>query len=900
VKDLFARAAELEGAAREAFLERNTAGDPELRARVDELLEADAEASTFLEGAPGGVDGIEGAASWLGRRIGAYEVVGELGRGGMGVVLLGQRADGRYRRRVALKVVPASLVQGQLLARFHVEVRILAELDHPNIARLLDAGDTPEGLAYLVMELVDGPRIDHWADDRSLGIRERLDLFRSVLEGIDYAHRRGVVHRDLKPSNILVTRDGVPKLVDFGIAKLLDAENGGASVAPHTRTALRVMTPEYASPEQVRGEVVDGRSDVYSLGVVLYRLLTGRAPYALDATEARAAERIICDRTPGRPSDAVTRTVPVVADATQPQPDPDLLARLRSSTLDRLRRSLRGDLDTIVLHALAKEPERRYPTAGAFADDIDRYLDGRPVRARRPGPIYKASRFLRRRRVAVTVAAAAVVGLSALTWQTRVADAQRRMARANSAELAGLVTSVIATLNTDMAGEDQGPTATRAAAVSAALASLNELADRVEGPPGPELLRALAQAYSEVGVVQGHPLSPSLGRLDEAQQSLETALDLWRRTAAADGGSLRARAETAATGVLLSDVYRFRGDQQAAGLALNDAEAVVDSLLAEGAADGFVLSAVSMVYERQGWQADGRGDLEVAVRYVNALSDLALRAAELAEEGPQRVGALEEVVLARSQEGYMLSKAGRSEEAVLANLAAVQLGDSLASLPGATRRMRDIQAGMWNQLGWRYNDADRPTEAAVAFTRALELTREMARADPHNTSLTVALGTYLEGRGQAHIRGEHWEQALADHRESLKLLTPTLEERPLNAFTVLQSHRQIGEALTRLGRYDEAAAAYATSLELAERMFRSDTAFAGARKVLALSHLSHALHHRLRAEATGDPSFCGPAEVADASGQAYWDWLRERGQLFVGEELIWSDFRDMMPEGACS
>jgi eukaryotic-like serine/threonine-protein kinase len=670
VKALFLEAADLDPGARQLFLDRETGGDPVLRGQVEEMLAADEGAGDFLEESasgllaggvaellaqtaafqggflPGGAPGLPSPSPWVGRRFGPYEVVGELGRGGVGVVLLGVRADGRYDRKVALKVVPASMVQGHLADRFRTEIRILGELDHPNIARLLDAGETPEGLAYLVMEYVDGPRIDHFADGGSLDVRARLALFRKVLDGVDYAHARGVVHRDLKPSNILVSASGEPKLVDFGIARLLEPREEGSSQPDPTRSALRMMTLEYASPEQVRGESLDPRTDVYSAGVVLYRLLTGFPPYSLDTTAPYGAERVICEEAPTRPSIVVTRAAGGASPGiTVPQGDPDILARQRSSTRDRLQRQFRGDLDTLVLHSLSKERERRYATAGAFGDDIDRYLEGSPIRASAPGLGYRTRHFLRRRRVALAATLAASLALLAVGSQAREAHLQRTAAETRSVELTGVVNSVLQTLDRDMAGEDLGPTATRAAAVEAAVRSLDEVLARSTESPGPELLRELANGYRQVGMLQGHPFSPNVGRVEESQQSFERSLDLWTRLAATDGGSLEARMGIANTQVLLGDIHRNRGNVRETARLLEQARATTDSLAREHPETTPLLRSQIVVHERLTWQAEAQGDLPGAVALAERMSGFSARLAALTPPGAARASSVEALAL---------------------------------------------------------------------------------------------------------------------------------------------------------------------------------------------------------------------------------------------------------------
>lgn len=887
IRRLFEQAADLPDDARAAFLDREAGIGSELRSRVDELLDADHETTGFLD-SPASGDALGAEGPWEGQTFGSYRVERELGRGGTGVVFLARRADGRYEREVALKVVPAALLQRNLAERFRSEVRILAELDHPNIAGLLDAGETEEGLAYLVMEYVDGASIDRYADDSRLDLRSRLRLFRRVLDGVHFAHRRGVVHRDLKPSNILVTREGDPKLVDFGIAKLVADSSGSAP----TRTMQRMLTPDYASPEQVSGDAVDARSDVYSLGVVLYRLLTGRPPYALTTTELAHSARVICEEVPVRPSDALNRR----AQGSSQGADSETLAGLRSSTEERVRRTLKGDLDTIVLHALAKEPAARYPTAGAFGEDIDRYLDGRPIRARKPGVLYRARRFVRRRGVALTAASIMAAGVIISAWQAREAALQRRMVATNSAELTTLVRSVLTTLNTDMAGEDQGPTATRAVAVETAVAALDTLASRAERGPSTDLLEALATAYREAGTVQGHPTSANVGRPEDAKESFERAIEYWRQLGESDPLEVSSRVELAVTHVLLSDLHRSRGQNDAAAVELDQAEAIMDSLRVRHQPDRATLGALAMVYEGQAKLAEIRGDLESTATYVEQMSDVARGSAALSPEGSARLGALEEVVLALQSESYVRSRTGAVERAIDVQWEAVRLADSIAELPGSTQRMASIRSVAWSQLGWRYNDADRPDEAVEAFDRAVGFQRQLRDADPGNQAAQGALGQLLAGRGQAHVRAERWEEALADHRQAIELVSSLAEAVPAAQYIIAQSWRQVGEAQSHLGRFVEAHEAHERSLSGTRELLNADPTAAFPKKLQAFALYSQGVYYRLRALQTGDAAWCTPAGEAMAMGVELWDGLRAQGQVFPGEQRIWEDFLTPPPD----
>jgi serine/threonine protein kinase len=337
------------------------------------LLEADARSDSFTAqpfGIARDVFDETGEEQFAGRHFGSYEIIREIGRGGLGAVYLAVRSDGEYRKEVALKLIRRGLDTDDILRRFRNERQILAQLDHPNIARLIDGGTTDDGLPFFVMEYVKGEPISTFCESHQLDTNQRLELFRKVCGAVTYAHQNLVIHRDLKPSNILVTDDGDPKLLDFGIAKLLTAES---ETFTQTAPALRAMTPEYASPEQVRGERITTASDVYSLGVLLYELLTGEKPYRLKTRTTEEISRAITDQEPERPSTAI-----------------------RSN-----QRSLQGDLDNIVLMAMRKEPHRRYASAAALADDIRRHQEGLPIAARPNTFSYRTGKFIRRHRASV-------------------------------------------------------------------------------------------------------------------------------------------------------------------------------------------------------------------------------------------------------------------------------------------------------------------------------------------------------------------------------------------------------------------------------------------------------------------------------------------------------------------
>ena len=473
-----------------------------------------------------------------GQQLGDYKIISLIGEGGMGEVYLAE--DTKLGRKVAIKLLKLGLGTANFIRHFHQEERILAGLTHPNIAQLYGGDVTKNGLPYFVMEYVEGARLDDYSRSKQLSISERLSLFRRICSAVSYAHHRLVIHRDLKPANIRVTIEGEPKLLDFGIAKLLDP---GTAAIEETMTFASVMTPDYASPEQVRGEIMTTASDVYSLGVVLYELLTGQKPYKIDNRTPTAIARAITEQEPTKPSSAAVSHKSEI----------------------RNQKILRGDLDNIVLKALRKEPERRYPSVDQLSEDIRRHLEGRPVIARKDTLGYRTSKFVARNKIAVAAAAVVIVsligGIATSGWEAHRADQQRARAERRFNEVRQLANSLLFELHGAIENLP-GSTAARELLVKRALEYLDSLAQEAENDVS--LQRELASAYVKVGNVQGNPNNANLGDTAGALQSYRRAQQIADQILTGNPMDSEARRSVAVIQEKMSDVQGVIADLTAA------------------------------------------------------------------------------------------------------------------------------------------------------------------------------------------------------------------------------------------------------------------------------------------------------------------------------------------------
>ena len=772
------------------FLGSRCNGDASLRDDVESLLAAHRRAAGFIDMPAATLHARlfddDEPDRLVGQIIGHWEVLKRIGTGGMGAVYLARRADLQYEQQVALKLIKRGMDTEAVLRRFRNERQILAGFDHPNIARLLDGDTTEDGRPYFVMEYVEGLPIDTYCDQHALSVDERLRLFREVCAAVSYAHRRAVIHRDLKPSNILVDANGVPKLLDFGIARLLHP--GRAADAPATLLEQRAMTPEYASPEHVRGEAVTTACDVYSLGVILYRLLTGKLPYRSNGAAADESPHEMGDTEVARPS-----------------------AVAEGETGKRLR----GDLDNIVLMALRREPERRYSSVEQFSEDIRRHLESLPVRARRDTLAYRAVKFVRRNAsasiAATFVVLSLVAGIVMTTWQARRAREQEAIALAEKAraehrfdEVRQLARSVLFDYH-DAIKDLSGATAIRERLVKDGLAYLDSLAG--EASDDPELQRELAAAYDRVGDVRGENYSAaSKGDIAGATDSYMKALRIRERLASASPSDLQNRRELAASyrkiGMQLSATAESaRGEEF-----LRKGVDVLEQVAAERPDDVEIRQELAASYNALGLALEGSGD--VAGTLASHRKALALREALVAAD-PMNPKLERSVVISEINLGRALVLGGDIEGGIASNRKALARSEDLLAQSSSSADYRRLLANTYQNDG-DYRAIQRDFDGAVkSFRTKLAFDEQSLAEDPQNAVARfdiaythIRLGFLLAEMGRHAESLVHYRKALAQFDE---LDADTSEDLNLR-FRVLTARAGIARMQAELGERGDALA----------------------------------------------------------------------------------------------
>jgi len=786
------RAIELDPAERAGYLDQACAGDLELRSEVESLMGSFERAGdTFLGGRAidaAGVDVEPAPEAVAGQRIGPYQVVEEIGHGGMGVVYRAVRADDQFRKEVAIKVMRNGLSDEISVQRFRAERQILANLDHPNIARLLDGGAV-DGRPYVLMEYVQGVPIDEYCDSRKLPVRTRLELFRTVCSAVAYAHQRLVIHRDIKPANILVSGDGQPKLVDFGIAKIVDADQPGTDA--QTMTMVRLMTPEFASPEQVRGEPITTATDVYSLGAVLYELLSGARPYRTTGRTAGEMARAVLDQEPERPSTAVNRAASS-AEA----------GMARAAHSEKLRRRLRGDLDNIVLKAIRKEPERRYVSVEQFSEDIRRHLAGLPVIARPDTFSYRSGKFVRRNKAAVIgavlVLLALVGGIAATMRQAAIARAERARAEQRFYDVRQLANSLLFEVH-DAIENLPGSTPARKILVDRALQYLDKLAKEAKGDQS--LQRELAAAYEKVGDVQGGFRSSNLGDTAGFISSYRKALAIREAVSQADPGNAEALRELFRTHGRLSDGLMGAGDMPGALKQLQALLRIAERLAAANPKNLGDRRNLAVAHLDYGWKSSGsanwQASLEECRRGVSMLEDLA--ASDAQDKRGRRV-----LALGYERIGDLLSTyAGQHSESLAMHQKALATERALRAQDARNTDLRRLEAWEIMRIGEETSALGDANGAFRLYNDALGRFRALSQADPKNVQFHFDVASGLARFGAAHLSAGDTGRALQELQDSLEEIaayvgkgapnTDQLELMAMNQYRMALAYERAGD-----------------------------------------------------------------------------------------------------------
>ncbi|HQZ81974.1 MAG TPA: protein kinase [Pyrinomonadaceae bacterium] len=921
IKKAFATALDLPDAKRADFL---ATCESKVREEVEKLLVANDDARGFIvepafldAGFPTENDDDDPI---LGRMIGDYRIVREIGHGGMGTVYLARHSDESFIKEAAVKLVKRGMDTNAVLKRFAMERSILSQLEHPNIAGLIDGGTTPEGLPYFVMEYVDGLPVTKFCASRS--INERLDLFQKICSAISYAHTNLVIHRDIKPSNILVTEDGTPKLLDFGIAKLLHPDWSLDSTEA-TATMFRVMTPEYASPEQIRGLPITTASDVYSLGVVLYELLTGERPYKIEGRlPEEIAEHILASEPvppsvmlSSRPSISTAGTRRETADEGQTSP--------RSKI--QVVKALRGDLDNIILKALRKEPERRYASVQEFSEDIRRHLSGLPVTATADTVSYRVSKFVRRHRAGVFAGVLIFLTLTTATaitsWQAVVANRERDRAEKRFDQVRELANTVLFDYHDGVANL-AGSTPLRERMVGDALKYLDTLAaDNINDP----LLQGeLATAYFKVGEVQGVPTQASLGDYGGALESFKKSLAIRQRLHFEDSQNDVTKLDLARSYRMVGTLSQATDNVPAALENFQKAFAIFDSmplqsveairelatlhtrfaaaLSASGdhpkAVETFrrAVSILSELLSSQPSNSDLKRDLGIAYSLLGDAHEEAGDMNESLAAQQTAFATLEPLVIetnaqskrdansAHGRIGDALFKLGKYREALAVQLKVLVVSEALLRAdPSNARARRDVQVDYY-KIARNQSELGDMKAALISQQKCIDLCEAAVSANPESSEARGDLGVALYYFGAMHEKNGSLQAALENYKKATAIEEAMSDADPTNmsALSVLsEDYLKVGDLAMKLGNRAEALAGYLKALSMREKIRSLAQESGEDRAVSAEIYQSLGDYYFSQAKIDKSIESFSEAKTRYEQSLAVWNEMQQAGKLLA-------------------
>ena len=783
IKPILEDAIEAAPAGRTAFVVEACGGDDELLIEVQELLALETDDDDLLERPAHEHLFSPNGRSKPGDQIDKYRIISELGIGGMGAVYLAERVDGNYTQKVALKVIKDGIDSAEVLNRFFNERQILATLQHDNIAHLIDGGSTAEGRPFLAMEYIEGAPITEYVSNSELALDARLELFIEVCSAVSFAHKNLVIHRDLKPSNILVNKSGVPKLLDFGIAKLLPAETAGAVTA----TLHFVFTPDYASPEQVRGEKLTTATDIYSLGVILYELLAGQQPYRTDGSNISQIIQVICDANPTAPSRALT----LVSDKAAARPKNHEFAS-----------ELKGDLDNIVLKALRKEPERRYSSVDQMSEDISRYLAGQPVIASSDTWQYRTGKFLRRHRVAaaggVLIFISLVAGLVATMYQARIARIERAKAENRFNDVRQLANSFVFEINDEI---EKSPIKARSLLVERAIQYLDRLASESDGDDS--LTAELAAAYEKIGDVQAELFKPNLGNAGAALESQNKSLQLRSGLLDKKPDDASRMIDVANGQIKVGDILTITGDIRGAADSYRHAVEISEKAATANGQDPGVKRQLVASYLRLGQIILRSGSLSESLQNYQKAFEIN-RQLMLVE--PANTDFIWRQAVARQYIGYVRMLMGDTEGANKEFEESLSTATDLFALDPKNLRFARNLADTYLWVGIGYRELGRLSDSLANIRKSIKMQRGFLDADRENFGernamadcwIEMALTEAKSANYPAAIKA--FETAISDYsavaesdKNDLSALVQTQLSRRAMADTLLKMNNPAG------------------------------------------------------------------------------------------------------------
>lgn len=754
IKKTFSTVVDLPKEKRFEILAQET--DEEIRREVENLLEAHETAEDFID-KPLLIEQqiVENTTvdSLIGAQIKDYLILERVGTGGMGAVYLAERLNSDFKQKVALKIIKRGMDSEAILKRFATERKILSTLKHPNIAQLLDGGISTDGLPFFVMEYVEGQTLIQYCQQNNLSLKSRLKLFQQICAAVENAHRNLIIHRDLKPSNILVTNDGIPKLLDFGVSKLLSD-----SETEITLTQNKVFTPEYASPEQILDKNVTTATDIYSLGIILYELLSGHRPYQTKGKSLDEIIKIICDSEVTKPSEATTKF--------NPSETQNLNLFLPDS------KTISGDLDNITLKTIRKEPLERYGTVQQLTEDIERYLNGFPVIARPQTASYRLGKYIKRHKAGVLAAALVLIsligGISVASWQAVEARREREKAEQRFNDVRNLAKTVMFDLN--KAIEDvPGSIAARELLVKKSLEYLDKLA--LENQQDTSLQMELAEGYDQIANIQGGLVSNHLGNREAALESYQKALAIKERLVAIEPSNKIFRQQLGITYFNIAKIFYVQANMQESIITTQKSVEILEQLFKENPQDSAIKYSLTNAFMLKG-----------------VLSGLL----------------------------------GKEEESFRITTEALKMSEELVNEDRSVNNLQTLSNALNNSAGILIDFKKDYDEGLKLYQRSFEILKQLAEKDPNNISHQKDIATFYRRVAYLLYYKEDYQSALKNCRQALEILEKLHSQEPqneeINRFTT-QTERWNSKILIKLGRGAEVIPKLENSLEKLEKQY---------------------------------------------------------------------------------